>query len=78
MNELTLKEYNANRVVYQYLPEGSGEPGEIAYDIDTHEATVIIRASEDQYGRYGHNATRKVKEYIKREILPLTAIQAWY
>ena len=78
MNELILKEYNNNRVVYQYLPEGKGKPGEIEYKIEEKEATVISRASEDQHGRYGHNATRKIKEYVKREILPLSAIQAWY
>ena len=78
MNELILKEYNNDRVVYQYLPEGKGNPGEIEYNIKAQEATILSRASGDQHGRYGHNATQKIKEYVKREILPLTAIQAWY
>ena len=78
MNELILKEYCNDRVVYQYLPEGKGIPGEIVYYIKAQEASIISRASEDQHGRYGHNATRKIKEYVRREILPLSAIQAWY
>jgi hypothetical protein len=77
VNELILKEYNNIHIVYLYLPEGKGNPGEIAYDIIAQEATVVVRASEDQNGRYGHNATRKIKEYVKRKILPMTAIQAW-
>ena len=77
MNELKLKEYNGERIVYLYIPEGDGKPGEIIYDIKTKEATVTTRAANDIYGKYGHNATRKIKEYIGREILPLTATQAW-
>ena len=77
MNELTLKEYNTERVVYLYLPEGDGVPGEIAYDNITKEATVLTRASKDEFGRYGHNASRKLKEYIREDYLPIHAIQAW-
>ena len=78
MNELILKEYLADRVVYQYLPEGNGEPGEVACDIRTQEAFVIIRAPEDQYGQYGDKALDKIKEYIKEDYLPIHAYQAWY
>jgi len=77
MNELTLEEYNAERVVYQYLPEGAGDPGKVIYDIKTKEASVVIRASKDLYGKYGHNASRKVKEYIGDDYLPIHAYQAW-
>ena len=77
MNELTLKEYNTERVVYLYLPEGDGVPGEVTYDNITKEATVIVRASKDEFGRYAHNALRKLKEYIGEDYLPIHAIQAW-
>ena len=78
MNELKLKEYNGERVVYFYIPEGDGNPGEVVYDIKTKEASVTARAANDTHGRYGHNAARKIKEYIGREILPINATQAWY
>ena len=78
MNELTLMEYNPERVVYQYLPEGKGEPGEVEYNIATRESTVKTRASDDQYGRYGHFASRKVKEYVGEDYLPIRAYQAWH
>jgi hypothetical protein len=77
MNRLKLKEYNNERVVYNYLPEDDGEPGEVVYDVETKEATVITRASRDLHGRYGHNASRKIKEYIGEDYLPINAIQAW-
>ena len=77
MNELRLKEYNLERVVYQYLPEGKGDPGEVAYDMRAKESVVVSRASGDRYGRYGHNAARKVKEYVGADYLPIHAYQAW-
>ena len=77
MNKLILKEYTEERVVYLYLPEGKGEPGEVVYDFKNKESSVITRASQDQYGRYGHNASRKIKEYIGEDYLPIHAFQAW-
>jgi hypothetical protein len=78
MNKLILKECNGERVVYLYLPEGQGEPGEVVYDIKSQETQVVVRASNDQYGRYGHNASRKMKEYVGEDYLPMHAYQAWY
>jgi len=77
MNKLTLKEYNAERIVYLYFPEDEGEAGEIVYDTVTKQTTVVIRAPKDLYGKYGHNASRKVKEYISEDYLPIHAYQAW-
>lgn len=78
MNKLKLLEYNSERVVYQYIPEDKGEPGEIVFDILAGVAKVEKRAANDEFGKYGHNATRRVSEYIKNKNLPLDAIQAWY
>jgi len=78
LNELTLKEFGNKRVIYLYLPEGKGEPGEVEYNIEKQAATVVFRASGDEFGRYGHNAGKKIKEYISRDVLPINAIQAWY
>ena len=77
MNELKLKEYNADHVIYLYLPEGKGEFGEVIYDVATDEVTVSKRASDDEIGRYGHNAARKVKEIMAERSLPKNFIQAW-
>ena len=77
MNKLILKEYNDERIIYQYLPEDDGEPGEVVYDVRAKEASVIMRASKDLYGRYGHNASRKIEEYVGEDYLPINAYQAW-
>ncbi len=78
MNKLRLVEFSMDRVVYEYIPEDKGEPGEILFNIITGEATVRKRAQNDEFGRYGHNATRRVAEYMENKNLPLDAIQAWY
>jgi hypothetical protein len=78
VNKLKLIEYNSERVIYQYIPEDKGEPGEVAVDILTGKAVVKKRAMYDETGKYGHNATRRVAEYIANNNLPIDAIQAWY
>jgi hypothetical protein len=78
LNELILKEVNLERVVYQYLPEGRGTPGEIEADRATGDVKVLERATEDDSGRYAHNAARRITEYMQKKNLPMQAIQAWY
>ena len=78
MNELILKEFNSERIVYLYLPEGLGKPGEIVFNIGTKQANISERAQNDEFGRYGHNAMRRVTEYFTKNNLPMKAIQAWY
>ena len=78
MNKLKLVEYNLDHVVYEYIPEDKGEPGEILFNIITGVATVSKRAQNDEFGRYGHNATRRIAEYVENKNLPMDAIQAWY
>jgi hypothetical protein len=78
MNQLKLLEYTLERVVYQYIPENKGEPGEIVFYIPTKKATVQKRAANDEFGRYGYNATRRVAEYVENNNLPISAVQAWY
>jgi hypothetical protein len=78
MNKLKLLEYKPDRVMYQYTPEDKGEPGEIVCDLLTGETVVSKRAQNDETGRYGHNATRRVAEYARKKNLPMDATQAWY
>ena len=78
MNELLLLEFNTERVVYQYIPEGRGAPGEVVYSFDTKDVVVTKKAEEDPSGRYGHNATRRVRECVEEgHNLPISTIQAW-
>ena len=77
MNELVLIEFNSERIVYQYTPEGKGAPGRIAICLSTGEAVIEERAQNDEFGRYGHNAMRRVNEYVAKKNLPMNAIQAW-
>jgi hypothetical protein len=78
MNKLKLVEYNFNHVVYQYIPEDKGDPGEVMFDFSTGKAAVTKRASNDAVGKYGHNATRRVSEYVEKRNFPIDATQAWY
>ena len=78
MNELKLKEMNAEKIIYLYQPEGRGEYGEILYTFADNATAVIKQAKEDEFGRYAHKAELKVKECVKRNNLPLKCIQAWY
>ena len=71
-------EYNANHIVYQYIPEDSGEPGEGVFDAVTGEISVKKLAQNDAFGRYGYRATKREAEYIEKKNLPVDAIQAWY
>jgi len=78
VNELVLKEFSGDHIIYLYTPEGKGEPGSIIFDIATGEAAVAESAQNDEFGRYGHNAARRIKEYAEKKNLPMNAIQAWY
>jgi len=77
MNELILREFNENQVVYNYLPEGKGSPGEVIYNFMSGETIISERAQNDNYGRYGQYAVRRITEYIDKQNLPMKAIQAW-
>lgn len=78
MNKLKLIEFNSEYIIYQYIPEDKGEPGEVAFSVLTGETAVKKRAQNDESGRYGHNAVRRVIEYIEKKNLPMYAVQAWY
>ena len=78
MNRLKLIEYNTQHGIYQYTPEGKGEPGEVVFNVLTGEVSVKKRAQNDEFGKYGHNATRRIAEYIEKKNLPIDATQAWY
>ena len=49
MNELELREMNRERIIYQYLPEGKGESGEVVYVFADGHAFVAKRAPDDQF-----------------------------
>ncbi len=78
MNKLKLIEFGPKQVVYQYVPEDKGEPGEVTFDFLTGAATVKKRAQNDRFGKYGHNASRRISEYVEKKNLPMDAVQAWY
>jgi len=78
MNELKLKEMNAEKIIYLYQPEGNGEYGEILYTFSDNNTVIKKQSKDDEYGRYAHKAELKVKDCIKRNVLPLKFTQAWY
>ena len=80
MNVLILKNVTDELVVYEFLPEGKGDPGIISYDVKTDEATIVARASNDScLDRYAHFAIRRIRDYVASgDVLPERGIQAWY
>lgn len=79
MNKLKLKARDADRIVYEYLPEGRGTPGEVTYIFTDREATVSKRASEDTANNYyGEKAVFRLEDYVAMGDYPDTATQAWY
>ena len=77
MNKLTLKEFNDERVVYLYQPEGKGECGEVVYVFADNEAK-ITKIAEEPSSWYSNKAILKVQECVKKNNLPIKFTQAWY
>ena len=77
MNELMLKEYTIEKVTYLYKPDGKGEWGEVAYIFTDDKAEILKQSKDDEIGRYGYKAARKIEECVKKNNLPLKFIQAW-
>jgi len=77
LNELLLKEFNTEYVIYLYYPDGKGEHGEVMYVFADKEAKVTKKSKDDQIGRYGYKAATKIKECVDKNNLPIKFIQAW-
>ena len=78
MNKLKLKIATQEYVIYFYIPEGEGMPGEIRMNIGDDEASIISRAGTDNsVGRYAFKAQKAVKECVERRNFPLEFTQAW-
>ena len=77
MNELRLKEFNDERIVYLYQPEGRGECGEIVYFFSEAKAKIMKRAEEES-DWYAYKAVFKIEECVQKNNLPIKFIQAWY
>jgi len=79
LNKLRLKLATPERVVYFYIPENKGNPGEVGINIGEEEAFVILRAENDtNTERYGFSAAKALKQCVERKNLPLEFTQAWY
>ena len=77
MNEMQLKEYNYERVVYLYTPSGKGTPGEIVYIFRDKEAKVLKSAENDSPTSANH-AVLAVEKRVNANNLPIRFIDAWY
>ena len=78
MNIMRLKEATQGYVVYFYLPESQGEPGEVRMNIGDEKAFVLTRASNDNSAEhYGYKAARAVTECIESNNIPLKFTNAW-
>jgi hypothetical protein len=76
MNRFKLKEFNGERLIYLYQPEGRGEWGEVAYSF-TEGMARLIRQAEENSIYYSNKALTKVEECAKGKALPIDFIQAW-
>ena len=77
MNVFELKEFNKERVIYLYQPEGKGEFGEVSYDYVGNTARLLKKAGDASVW-HANKALSKVAECAKGKELPLKFIQAWY
>ena len=78
MNIMKLKIATPEYVIYHYIPEGKGTPGEIRMDIDGENALITARASNDNSAEhYGYKAAGAVKERVGKKIFPLQFTNAW-
>jgi len=66
MNILILKEFNSNRVVYLYQPEGKGEFGEVLYDFAENDAKITKQAGEKSVW-HDNKALYKVRECVEKK-----------
>jgi len=79
LNKLKLKIATPEYVIYFYIPNGEGLPGEIRMNIGDKEATVISRASADNSaGNYEFKAIKAIQERVDKKIFPLEFTQAFY
>ena len=78
MNKLKLKIATQEYVIYFYLPEGEGIPGEISLNIVEDEALILSHAGADNSaGKYAFKAIKAIKGCVERKVFPLEFTQAW-
>lgn len=78
MNILKLERVDGEKVCYLYQPEGSGDYGEIVFDLASQAFTIARIASKDTGSRYANKAAAKVTEFVRSKNLPMEYTQAWY
>ena len=77
MNLFKLKEFNENRIIYLYQPEGRGEWGEVLYSF-VDGAAIINKRAEENSSIHDNMALIKIKKQVESKNLPLEFTQAWY
>lgn len=78
MNELYLKNYNGNEMVYEYQPEGKGDKGIIAYSFAKKAASIQKVAVGDSSQYYARMAADAVTQIADKNNIPRVYTQAWY
>lgn len=78
MNELYLKKYTENEIVYEYQPEGKGDRGIVAYSFDKKSASIQKVATSDINQYYARMATSAVAQIANKNNIPRVYTQAWY
>lgn len=78
MLKLILMEQNAEMAVYNYYPEGEGEPGSISIDKRTGKINVLHVPPNDEYGHYKIHAIQRISEYFDKQVFRKKDVVAWY
>lgn len=78
MLKLILMEQNAGMAIYNYYPEGEGEPGSISIDKKNGKIDVLHVPKNDEFGRYKIHAIRKISEYFDKQVFREEDVVAWY
>ena len=77
MNQMQLKEFNDKKIVYLFIPENNGNPGEVEYNFESGQARVTKDAG-DPSPSYAHHAILAVERCVEKNNLPINYINAWY
>lgn len=71
-------EIDGNKLIYQYIPDGTGKPGKVSIDKRTGE-TAVIEVSDDDIGnRYAFKLLKRLSEFFAENNYKDDGIIAWY
>lgn len=78
MLKFILKEETAEKVVYEYFPEGGTEAGIVSYDKETNKCSIITLPKTDKHQIYAQKMFSKIRKYASINSFERKGTVAWY